>query len=200
MIIIHLRRHILSLFIITGICIAFISTGNTQEPASRPEIFCTLSVAKNPAVIGQQITTQVEVINNSEKTIAVLWPEDTHLLLTWGSLQMTIRDSNGINHSLVPLPSPAIQLQQNHYLMLYPDKKVIREVNVCWFRDKNYSNSPCSKTGRYTIDAIYINNKDTYWDSSQNKFIRIDAVWKGKAKCTPVTLDIVDDQSSEKRR
>jgi hypothetical protein len=93
--------------------------------------------------------------------------------LSWGILSASITDSNGIRYKYVPTPGRLVPLQRDHYLSLKPNEKVVRDLNLCWFRDNTYSDSPCSRSDRYTISVTYSSKKDSYWDNNLGKFVKM---------------------------
>jgi hypothetical protein len=162
------------------------------------EIRCTLLVSEKQGLVDQRLTVQFSITNRSDRTLILPLPKNTRLLLAWGILSASIRDSKGTLYQYVPDPGPFIPPQRDHYVSLKPNEKVVRDLNLCWFRDNTYSDSPCSRSDRYTVSVSYSNEKASYWDNNLGDFVRIDGVWKGKTACGLVTVEIAQSVTLEK--
>lgn len=166
--------------------------GNAHAADSDKHITCSLSSEKRSFTTGDQITVQVNLANGSASVITVLVPEDPVLLLTWGVVKLAIRNAKGALYTFVPLPAPFIPTVYEHYQKLLPGQQVTRSLNLCALRDKENSHSPCTIKERFTIEAIYSTDKDTYWDENKKQFEQMSGVWKGAVSCGQVTIDTVD--------
>jgi hypothetical protein len=73
-------------------------------------------------------------------------------------------------------------------------EKVSYDINVCMFRDKHYSHSPCSRPGKYAVRVSFSNASADYWDAGSNTMMKLSEVWIGKAICNEIRVEVVSGE------
>jgi hypothetical protein len=173
---------------------AFITTPKASYSAGQNGIQCTLIAPTLCAFSGQTISLDIAVVNNSSQTLFVLWPVGKRHLLEWGALTVSIEDEKGNRYKYVPVPGPFHPRQRDHYQRLTVGEKISYDFNVCMFRDKHYSHSPCSRIGEYAVSVIYKNNNADYWDAGTNTMMKQSEVWTGKVMCGNRNINVVANE------
>jgi hypothetical protein len=173
--------------------IALIAVPRASYSTVQKGIQCTLTVPTSIAVSGQTISIDITVVNTSSQTLFVPWSTDTgtRLLLEWGVLSVSIEDESGNIYKYVPVPGPFFPRQRRHYQRLAPGSKISNSINLCWFRDKHYSHSPCSRPGKYVVRVTYSNYGAKYWDAGTNKMMELNKVWTGESMCNEIKIEVV---------
>lgn len=170
---------------------ALAATPKASHSAGQNGLQCLLTAPTARFVSGQMISIDVTIRNTSSKTVHIPWTTGGRHLLEWGALSVSIRDEKGNRYKYVPMPGPFLPRQKSHYQGLTAGNKVSYNLNVCMFRDKKYSHSPCSRPGEYTVSVTYSNYSADYLDAGTNKTMELNAVWTGKTMCTEVNIVVV---------
>ena len=159
-------------------------------------IQCALTVPTSAAVSGQTISIGITVVNPSSQTLFVPWLTDagTRHLFEWGVLSVSIEDENGNTYKYSPVPGPFFPRQRTHYLRLTLGNKIGNSFNLCWFRDKHNSHSPCSRPGKYVVRVTYSNYNAEYWDAGTNKMMKLNEVWTGESMCNEIKIEVFDKE------
>ena len=179
-------------FLAMALCLsAVIAAHKASYATAQKRIQCTLTAPTSPAVSGQTISIDITVINASSQTLFVLWPTGTRHLLEWGVLSVSIEDESGNTYKYVPVPSPFFPRQKSHYQRLTSGDKINDNLNLCMFRDKHYSHSPCSRPGKYAVRVTYSNDNTEYWDAGTNNRMELTEAWTGKSMCNEIKIEIV---------
>lgn len=179
-------------FLAIVLCLsALVAAPKALYSAVQKEVQCTLSVPASRIVSGQSISISLSITNTSAQTLFVPWPSDTHHLLQWGVLSVSIKDESGKTYKYVPRPSRFFPRQRSHYQRLTPGNGVRNSFNLCWFRDDNYSHSPCSRPGKYVVRATYSNDSADYWDAGANKWVELSEVCTGKTTCNEIKIEVI---------
>lgn len=175
---------------------ALVAAPKTSYSAVQKGIQCELTVPTYRTVKGQTISIDTTFVNTSSQTLFVLWPTGTgsRHLLEWGVLSVSIEDESGNMYKYVPVPGPFIPRQKDHYQRLTVGSKISNGLNLCWFRDKHNSHSPCSRPGKYIVRVTYSNYKSEYWDPRTNKMITLHEVWTGESVCHEIKIEVVDKE------
>jgi hypothetical protein len=74
---------------------------------------------------------------------------------------------------------------------LAPGNEISNSINLCWFRDKHNSQSPCSRPGEYGVRVTYANDDAEYWDAGANEMMELNGVWTGASICNEIKVEVV---------
>lgn len=169
---------------------ALVLAPTASYSAAQKDIQCTVASTTSHAVSGQTISLDVTVTNTSSQTLLMLWPPRTRHLLEWGVLSVSIEDESGNAYTLVPLPTRYFLRQRSHYQRLDQGNKTSNNFNLCMFRDKNYSHSPCSRPGKYAVRIKCSNYKNDYYDPGTDEMTELNEVWTGEAMCNEIKIEV----------
>ncbi len=161
-------------------------------------IQCALTAPTLCAFSGQTISIDITTVNISSQSLFIPWPAGTRHLLEWGVLSIAIEDEKGNRYKYVPVPGLFHPRQRSHYHKLTTGNKVSYNLNLCMFRDKNYSQSPCSRPGKYAVSATFSNSSAAYWDARTNIMAELKEVWTGKAMCNEINIYVVPKNESNR--
>jgi len=181
-------------FLAIVLCLsALIAVPKASYSTVQKGIQCTLTVPTSRAVSGQTISIDITVVNTSSQTLFVPWPTGTGTrhLLEWGALSVSIEDESGNTYKYGPVPARFFPRQRSHYHRLAPGNKINNSINLCWFRDKHNSHSPCSRPGKYVVRVTYSNYNTEYWDAGTNKMMELNEVWTGESMCNEIKIEVV---------
>ena len=181
-------------FLAIVLCLsALIAVPKASYSNVQREIQCTLTIPTSRAVSGQTISIGITVVNTSSQTLFAPWSTDTGTrhLLEWGVLSLSIEDESGNTYKYGPLPAPFFPRQKSHYHGLAPGSEMSNSINLCWFRDKHNSQSPCSRPGKYVVRATYANSNAEYWDAEANHMMELNEVWTGSSMCNEIKVEVV---------
>jgi hypothetical protein len=184
------RKAFLAIVLCLG---ALIAVPKTSYSTTQKEIRCTLTIPRSPAVSEQTVSIGITVVNASSQTLFVPWPTDTGTLhlLEWGVLSLAIEDESGNTYKYSPLPAPFFPRRRSHYQRLAPGSETSNRINLCSFRDKHNSQSPCSRPGKYAVRAAYANHNAEYWDAESNEMMELGEVWTGVSICNEIKIEVV---------
>ncbi len=172
---------------------ALIAVPKASYSTVQKGIRCTLTIPASHAVSGKTISIGITVANASSQSLFVPWLTDTgtHHLLVWGVLSLSIEDESGNAYKYIPPPAPFFPRQRSHYQRLAPGNEMSNSINLCWFRDKYNSQSPCSRPGKYVVRVTYANSNAEYWNAETNEMMELTEVWKGVSTCNEVRIEVV---------
>ena len=182
----------LKVFCAIILCLYSLGAAPTASyPAAQKGIQCTLTNPTSHTAAGQMISLDITVSNTSSQTLFVPWPPETRHLLEWGVLSVSIEDESGNMYKYVPLPARFFLRQRSHYQKLTLGNKISNSLNLCMFRDKNYSHSPCSRPGKYVVRVKYSNYNADYWNAGTNEMMEVNEVWTGESMCNEIKIEVV---------
>ena len=169
---------------------ALIAAPKASYSTVQKGIRCTLTLPTSKAVSGKTISIGITVFNSSPQTLFVPWSSGTGTLhlLEWGVLSLSLEDESGNTYKYSPLSAPFFPRQKGHYQRLAPGSEINNSINLCTFRDKHNSQSPCSRPGKYVVRATYANENAEYWNAETNEMMELDEVWTGASMCNEIEI------------
>jgi hypothetical protein len=170
---------------------ALVAAPTASYSSARKGVQCTLTEPASHTAPGQTISIDITVINTSSQTLFVPWPPETRHLLEWGVLSVSVEDESGNIYKYVPVPARFFLRQRSHYQRLTLGDKISNSLNLCMFRDINYSHSPCSRPGKYVVRVTYSNHNAEYWDAGTNEMMKLNKVWTGESMCNEIKIEVV---------